>query len=165
MSTTRLRVLGIDPGFDRMGLGVIDQRGSHLTWVFHGCKKTSTKDDFSTRLQNIRDELTLVIKKYKPDVAAVEQLFFQTNAKTAMKVGMARGVILLALADASLPLVEMTPQQLKQGMTGWGAASKKQIQEMVKRMLNLKQIPQPDDAADALGIAIVGATMYRNTRR
>jgi len=159
---TTLRVLGIDPGFDRMGLGVVDQLGSRLTWVFHGCKKTNTKDDFSTRLQSIRDELTRVIKEYKPDVAAVEQLFFQTNAKTAMKVGMARGVILLALADAGIPLVEMTPQQLKQGLTGWGAASKKQIQEMVKRMLNLKQIPKPDDAADALGIAIVGGTMYRN---
>ena len=157
-----LRILGIDPGFDRMGLGVVDHTGSRLIWVFHGCKKTNVKDDFQERLKTIRDELARVIKKYKPDIAAVEQLFFQTNAKTAMKVGMARGVILLTLADAELPIVEMTPQQLKQGMTGWGAAPKKQIQEMVKRLLHLKEIPKPDDAADALGIAIVGATMFKN---
>ncbi len=159
---TTLRVLGIDPGFDRMGLGVVDQTGSHPTWVFHDCIKTNVKDDFSERLRMIRDGLTSAIQKFQPHAAAVEQLFFQTNAKTAMKVGMARGVILLTLADAGIPIVEMTPQQLKQGLTGWGAADKKQIQEMVKRLLNLKQIPKPDDAADALGIAIVGGTMYRN---
>ena len=159
-----MRILGIDPGFDRTGFGVVDQKGSDAVWVHHSCLQTSKGDDFSLRLQQTRDGVKEVIKKFKPDCVAVEQLFFQTNAKTAIKVGMARGVILLAIADAGLPLVELTPNQVKQGITGWGAANKKGVQEMVKRFLKLKEIPKPDDAADALAIAIVGGLMARIRR-
>ncbi|MBM3204815.1 crossover junction endodeoxyribonuclease RuvC [Candidatus Uhrbacteria bacterium] len=159
-----LRVLGIDPGFDRTGFGVIDQKGSDAIWIHHSCLQTDRADDFSRRLLEIRDELSSIIKKYKPDCVVVEQLFFSNNAKTAMKVGMARGVIFLAIADAGLPIVEVTPNQIKQGITGWGAAGKKGVQEMVKRFLKLKEIPKPDDAADALAIAIVGGLMYRSQK-
>jgi crossover junction endodeoxyribonuclease RuvC len=129
--------------------------------VHHSCLQTDRQDDFADRLQVLRDEVTAVIKKFKPECVAVERLFFQTNAKTAIKVGMARGVIFLAIADAELSIVEVAPSQLKQGITGWGGAGKRGVQEMVKRFLHLKDIPKPDDAADALAIAIVGGMLYR----
>jgi len=154
------RILGIDPGFDRTGFGVVDSQGNRLVWVHHSCLQTSSEDTFSHRLQLLRDETEQVIKKYKPDCVAIEQLFFQTNAKTAIKVGMARGVIMLAAADAEIAIVEPTPNQVKQGITGYGSADKKQVQEMVKRLLNLKDIPKPDDAADALAMAIVGTSLF-----
>ena len=160
---TNLRILGIDPGFDRLGFGVIQQTGSKIACLNYSCLQTSAKDDFTERLKELRDEIARVIKKYQPEVVAIEHLFFQTNVKTAIKVGMARGVILLAIADAGLPLVELTPNQVKQGITGYGAADKKQIQRMVQRLLNLKELPKPDDAADALAIAIVGAGVYRKS--
>jgi crossover junction endodeoxyribonuclease RuvC len=155
------RILGIDPGFDRTGFGVVDMRGSDAVWVHHECLQTSADDDFAQRLQHVRNKLHEVIDIYKPSAVAIEQLFFQSNAKTAIKVGMARGVMFLVLADAGLPIVEMTPNQVKNGLTGWGNADKKQVQEMVKRFLKLTDIPRPDDAADALAIAIVGGLMAR----
>ncbi len=154
-----MRVIGIDPGFDRTGIGIIDCAGSRLTWVYHGCVQTKVGDPFVLRLQQTRDGIKEALIQFKPDAAVVEQLFFQNNAKTAMNVGMARGVAMLTLADANLVLVELTPNQVKQGITGWGAADKKQVQEMVKRLLNLKTIPKPDDASDALALAIVGSGM------
>ena len=154
-----LRILGIDPGFDRTGIGVIDQSGSRLTWVYHGCIQTRAQDPFSVRLQQTRDGIKVALDEFKPEAAVVEELFFQNNAKTAIKVGMARGVVIITLADANIPVIELTPNQVKQGITGWGAADKKQIQEMVKRLLNLKEIPRPDDAADALALAIVGGPL------
>jgi crossover junction endodeoxyribonuclease RuvC len=160
ISTTR--ILGIDPGFDRTGFGVVEAHGSDATWVAHGCLNTSKESSFSVRLQHMRDQLVEVIQTYQPAGVAVEQLFFQTNVKTAMKVGMARGVILLAIADAELPIVEITPNQVKQGLTGWGSADKKGIQMMVQKFLKLKEIPKPDDAADALAIAIVGGLLFRH---
>lgn len=160
MSATK-RILGIDPGFDRTGFGIVDMRGSDAVWVHHECVQTSAADSFSRRLQIVRDRLQQVIEIYKPHAVGVEQLFFQSNAKTAIKVGMARGVMLLVLEDAGLQLVEMTPNQVKNGLTGWGNADKKQVQEMVKRFLKLTEIPKPDDAADALAIAIVGGLMVR----
>lgn len=160
-----LRVLGIDPGFDRVGFGVIDQEGSEATWIFHGCLQTKKGDDFSRRLQQVRDAVKKVIDVHAPHVVAIEQLFFSNNAKTAIKVGMARGVALLAVADAKLPIVELTPNQIKQGIAGWGGADKKQVQEMVQRLLKLKTIPKPDDAADALAIAVVGGLAARHLPR
>jgi crossover junction endodeoxyribonuclease RuvC len=160
-----MRVLGIDPGFDRTGFGVVEQRGSKLVWVYHGCLQTSAKDPFPLRLQQVRDATAEVLKEFKPDVVVVEDLFFQSNAKTAIKVGMARGVIFLAIADAKARIIELTPNQVKQGITGWGGADKKQVQEMVQRLLNLKRIPKSDDAADALAIAIVGANAARVLQR
>ena len=100
-----------------------------------------------------------------PDAVAIEQLFFQTNAKTAIKVGMARGVAILAVAEAGIQIIEATPNQIKQGIAGWGGADKKQVQDMVKRLLGLAEVPRPDDAADALAIAIVGATLFNYTSR
>lgn len=156
-----MKILGIDPGFDRVGFGVIDQEGSEASWMFHGCLQTKASDDFTRRLQQVRDAVKKVIDVHAPHAVAIEHLFFSNNAKTAMKVGMARGVILLAIADAKLPIVELTPNQIKQGIAGWGGADKKQVQEMVKRVLKLKTIPKPDDAADALAIAIVGGLAAR----
>lgn len=159
MPTNVCRVLGVDPGFDRTGIGVIDQSGMKSVWVHHSCIQTSPDMPFSARLQALRDGLQEVIKEFRPEVAIVEQLFFQNNAKTAIKVGMARGVILLCLVDHQISLLELTPNQVKQGITGWGGADKKQIQAMVKMLLGLKEVPKPDDAADALALAIVGAVM------
>ncbi|KAA0206737.1 crossover junction endodeoxyribonuclease RuvC [Candidatus Uhrbacteria bacterium] len=154
-----MRMLGIDPGFDRTGWGVIEDVGGRLSFVECGCIQTSVKDAYQKRLQDVRDGVRVLIAQYKPDAVAIEQLFFQTNAKTAIKVGEARGVVVLAAADAGLPIVEPTPNQVKSGTTGQGNAEKKQVQEMVTRLLKLKEIPKPDDAADALAIAIVGVAM------
>lgn len=157
-----MRVLGIDPGFDRTGFGVIDVQGSTMRWVYHGCLQTDKQSDFSFRLQQVRDATKKTIEHFKPELVVVEQLFFQTNVTTALKVGMARGVIFLAIADAGLPVLELTPNQIKQGLTGYGKAEKKAMQEMVQRTLKLEEIPKPDDAADALAIAIVGAFAARH---
>ncbi len=156
-----MRILGIDPGFDRTGWGVIEDVGGRLSFIECGCIQTSGDDAFEKRLQTVRDGLRDLIALYAPDAVAIEQLFFQTNAKTAIKVGMARGVAMLAAADAGLLIVEPTPNQVKSGTTGHGAADKKQVQEMVVRLLKLASIPKPDDAADALAIAMVGATLAR----
>jgi crossover junction endodeoxyribonuclease RuvC len=155
------RILGIDPGFGRTGIGIVDVYGSDATHVMHTVIETPKEDDFSQRLLALRDELRRIIETQKPDAAAVEQLFFSTNVKTAMKVGMARGVVLLTLAECNVPLVELTPNQVKQGIAGWGGADKKQVQGMVARLLKLKEIPKPDDAADALALAIVGGFIAR----
>ncbi len=154
-----LRLLGIDPGFDRTGIGIVDHAGGKMAWVWHGCIQTSAKDPLSVRLQQVRDGLKQVLERAKPDAAVVERLFFQKNVTTALDVGMARGVTLVALADANVSLIELTPNQVKQGIAGYGAADKKQVQEMVQRLLKLQEIPKPDDAADALALAIVGGPL------
>ncbi|MCC7357793.1 crossover junction endodeoxyribonuclease RuvC [Candidatus Uhrbacteria bacterium] len=159
-----MRVLGIDPGFDRLGFGVVDLQGSLVNWVSHGIVQTSKYDLYGQRLQQVRDGMKKAILDFSPDVVAVEQLFFSSNAKTAMQVGMARGVILLEIADAGIALVEVMPNQVKQGLTGWGAADKKAIQHMVQVTLKLDALPKPDDAADALAIAIVGGMFFRHPK-
>jgi len=159
-----MRVLGIDPGFDRNGFGIVDDKSGKLIHIEHGVLQTSKDDDFLYRLKQVRDHVVSLIEKYQPDVVAVEKLFFQSNAKTAINVGMTRGVVLLTIADAGIKLVEPTPNQVKQGTTGYGTADKKQVQEMVKRLLKLDVIPKPDDAADALAIAIVGCTLANSLR-
>lgn len=155
-----MRVLGIDPGFDRTGWGVVEDHGGKLSYVACGCIQTSAKDAYEKRLQDVRDGLSVLLKTHHPDAVSMEQLFFQKNVTTAMKVSMARGVAALVIADAGLPLVEPTPNQVKSGTTGQGNADKKQVQDMVMRLLKLKEIPKPDDAADALAIAIVGCTLH-----
>lgn len=157
-----LRVLGIDPGFDRVGYGVVDLIGTDASWIHHSCLQTRAADAFVHRLQQVRDETVRVIQVFAPEVVAVEKLFFQTNAKTAIDVSMARGIVLLAIADAGLPFVELTPNQVKQGMTGSGSADKGQVQIMVQRLLKLSILPTPDDAADALAIAMVGGLMHQS---
>jgi crossover junction endodeoxyribonuclease RuvC len=159
------RILGVDPGFGRTGLGVVDMRGSDASHVWHDVIETQKEQPFAERLQCVRNDLAEAIRVYQPACAVVESLFFQTNAKTAMQVSMARGVILLALADANVPVIDLTPNQVKQGIAGWGSADKKQVQDMVKRILKLDRAPKIDDAADALALAIVGGLMYRVPRR
>ena len=160
-----LRIIGVDPGFGRMGLGVVDLINGQAVYVWHGVVETSADTPFAERLQAVRNDLTEAIRRFSPQVACVEKLFFQTNVRTAINVGMARGVIILALADAGLPVVELTPNEVKEAVAGYGSADKKQVQFMVARQLNLKEIPKPDDAADALAMAISGGLIYRTQQR
>jgi len=154
----KTRILGIDPGFGRTGWGVIEKNGSELQPVACGCIETSTKDDFIDRIDELNCELLKIIKKYQPARAGVEDLFFAKNVKTAMKVGQARGVILLTLRQAGLPIDEFTPLQIKQTLTGYGRAEKGQVQKMVQMILQIKKKITPDDAADALAVAITCAS-------
>lgn len=160
-----IRVLGVDPGFGRTGLGVVDYVDGQVKHVWHSVIETDTLLDFSQRLQIVRNDLQEAIRRFNPSVVVVEKLFFQNNAKTAVKVGMARGVILLTIADKKLPLIELTPNEVKESVAGFGNADKKQMQEMVKILLKLKTIPKPDDAADALAMAITGVYIYKTLRR
>lgn len=163
MHMASTRILGVDPGFGRTGLGVVDLERGEPRHVWHSVIDTATDLAFPDRLVIVRNDLKECIRRFEPSVACVESLFFQSNAKTAMKVGMARGVILLALADEGLPIVEVTPNQVKQGIAGWGNADKRQMTDMVMRLLKLKEVPKPDDAADALALAIVGGYVHRQT--
>lgn len=147
-------ILGIDPGTATTGFGVIDYKKKKLTCVDYGVIETSPKQDMGERLKQINFDLNEIIKKYKPEIAAVESLFFFKNLKTAMPVSQARGVIIFTLAQKNVPFVEFAPQQAKIAVTGYGKATKDQVQKMVKNILNLDKIPKPDDAADALAIAI-----------
>lgn len=156
-------VLGIDPGLADTGYGVICQNGNDISVVAYGSIKTAAKQPLAKRLEIIEHQINHIIQKYKPSRAGVEQLFFCTNVKTAIAVGQARGVVLLTLSKNKIPLTECTPLQVKQAVTGYGQADKKQIQQMVKTILKLKELPRPDDAADALAIAIcVGNQSFLN---
>ena len=147
-------ILGIDPGVARTGYAFILEQNNCQKILDFGIITTSAKQPFPERLKYIHLSLTKLIKKFKPNIIAVEQLYFCKNVKTAMQVGQARGVILLTAILNKLPLYEFTPLQIKQAVCGYGKADKTQVQNMVKILLNLKQIPKPDDAADALAIAL-----------
>lgn len=148
--------MGIDPGLATTGWGVIKiLRQNKISMIDYGCIKTSKKHDFSQRLSQIYKEMIVLIKKYKPDKIAIENLYFAKNVKTAMKVSEARGVIILATTTANAKVFGFTPLQIKAGLTGYGQATKSQVQKMVTIRLNLKKTPKPDDAADALAVAIV----------
>lgn len=147
-------ILGIDPGIAIVGYGIIEVRGNNYKAIDYGCITTDSKLLFPDRLKLVYDELTNIINKFKPDDYAVEELFFNKNVKTAIKVGQARGVEILAAVNLGLPVFEYTPLQIKQAVVGYGRAEKHQVQEMVKLLLNLQEIPKPDDAADALAIAL-----------
>lgn len=149
-----MRILGIDPGYGRMGWGVIEGQGRDWSYVAHGCVETDADKEFIGRLKEISDSLKEIIATYNPDASSVEDLFFAKNAKTAMKVGQARGVILLSLIEAGLPITEFTPTQIKSAVTGYGTADKKQVQSLVQMSLKMKKFPSQDDAADALGVAL-----------
>ena len=153
-------ILGIDPGIADTGFGVIEENRGQLKLVAYGSIKTNKKDELSIRLLELHQQLAKIIDKYQPELAVVEQLFFCTNVKTALIVGQARGTILLTLAQSKTKIAELTPLQVKQGLTGYGQADKKQIQQMVKIILNLKTIPKPDDAADALAVAMARFHKY-----
>lgn len=150
-------VLGIDPGIAITGYGVIAMEKKLPCLVTCGTITTSARECFGERLQAIYDGLTKLIKKYRPEEIAIEELFFAKNAKTALKVGQARGVAYLAAWQSRVPIREFTPLQVKQAITGYGLAPKAQMQKMVKLILSLTNIPKPDDAADALAIAICSA--------
>lgn len=147
-------ILGIDPGIADTGYGLIKDEGGKLTCLAYGSIKTKTGEDLTARLLLLNKELDGIIKKYKPDLAAIEQLFFNKNVRTALVVGQARGVALLTIKQNDLPVIDFTPAQVKQAVSAYGQAPKKQVQKMVKLILNLSTLPQPDDAADALAIAI-----------
>lgn len=149
-----MRILGIDPGTGILGFGIIDAEKGKLKLVDGGIIRTKVKQPDSERLLTIYNELSEIIKTHKPQIMAVEKLFFAQNVTTAMSVSQARGVVLLCGEQAGLELYEYTPLQIKQALTGYGRADKKQMQEMVKTLLGLKAIPKPDDAADAIAAAI-----------
>ena len=149
-----MRILGIDPGYAILGWGVIDMKGNHFKVVDYGAVTTDSKMEMPDRLKVLYNSLMDIITEYEPDVASIEELFFNTNAKTAILVGQARGVAVLACANSGLDIEEYTPLQIKQGLVGYGRAEKKQVQLMVKTILNLQEIPKPDDTADALAAAV-----------
>ncbi len=157
--------LGIDPGTAICGYGFVEYKGSRLIPHEYGAITTSPKARMQERLMTLYDELDGLIKKYKPDVMGVEQLFFNRNVTTAIPVGQARGVVLLAAAKNNLELVERTPLQVKQAVTGYGKADKKQVIYMVTKLLHLPKPPSPDDVADALAVAICTSYMMNSQIR
>jgi len=153
--------MGIDPGTAIIGFGFIEKLPDKLKIIDYGCIKTEAKFSTAERLKQIDQQLTKLIRKYKPGRIAVEDIFFFKNLKTAVKVSQARGVILARAVQPKISVMEYTPLQIKQAVTGYGRADKKQVQKMVQVILNLKEIPQPDDAADALATAICCAHSTR----
>ncbi|MDK2820173.1 MAG: crossover junction endodeoxyribonuclease RuvC [Clostridia bacterium] len=151
-------ILGIDPGTAIVGYGLVQVTSGRPQAIDYGCIRTKAKDKASLRLVTIYDKIKDLIKKHQPDTIAVEELFFNKNTRTALSVGQARGVILLAAAHSGLPIAEYTPLEVKQAVTGFGRAPKDQIQRMVKVLLNLETIPKPDDVADALAIGLCHAS-------
>jgi len=149
-----MRVLGIDPGTATTGYGVVEETGEGLRALAYGVVTTPPDLPLPQRLQAIYRELRRLVREWQPDAAAVEELYFNVNVRTAMGVGQARGVALLAMADEGLTVAEYGPGEVKQALTGYGGAEKRQMQEMVRMLLGLPSIPRPDDAADALAVAI-----------
>ncbi len=149
-----MRVMGIDPGSIKSGYGVVDQIGQQLQAVEFGVIKTPAKALLPKRLLTINERLRVLIEQFHPDVVAVEDVFFAQNAKSALKLGQSRGAILLTAAQAGLEVAEYSPLEVKQAVVGYGRADKMQVQQMVKNLLGLQDIPRPDDAADAMAIAI-----------
>jgi len=148
-------VIGIDPGLARMGYGVLEVTKGEIRAVCYGCIETSGKDlRASERLLKIYTEVGILFEKYQPAQLSLEKLFFTRNISSAMGVSEVRGIILLAAEQRNIPVTEYTPNQVKQAITGSGRADKQQMQEMIKRLLRLTEIPKPDDAADALSIAL-----------
>lgn len=149
-----MRVLGIDPGTAITGYGVVEETEGELKALGYGVIRTPSTQSLPARLQSIYREIAALAAEWEPQAAAVEELFFSSNARTAMAVGQARGVALLALAEAGLDVTEYSPLRIKQAITGYGSAGKAQMQDMVRVLLGLAETPRPDDAADALAIAI-----------
>lgn len=154
-------VLGIDPGTARCGWGVIKKEGGKIFLVDFGCIVTAKELLHGDRVLEVYNQIIGLIKKFKPNRAGVEELFFAKNVKTAVSIAEVRGTILLALKQNKVEIVEFTPYQIKQNVTGYGGADKAQVQKMVKLLLNMKEIPKPDDAADGLACAIAAAQTMR----
>ncbi len=149
-----MRILGIDPGTGITGWGVVDKNYNQLTVVDYGCIRTPAHQLNQKRLCEIYDGMQLLLDEYQPDEMAIEELFYNRNVTTVISVGQARGVLVLAAAQRGVPVYEYTPLQIKQAVTGYGRADKKQVQYMIQNMLDLKTVPRPDDAADALAVAV-----------
>ncbi len=157
-----MRIIGIDPGYAIVGFGIIEYDRARFNVVDYGAITTPAGMDFNTRLLEIYSDLCYVLDKFRPDFLAIERLYFTTNQKTAIDVAQARGIVLLAARQRDIPVFEYTPLQVKQSVTGYGKAIKKQVQEMTTRILHLDEIPKPDDTADALAIAICHAHSYNS---
>ena len=157
---TIMRILGVDPGYAIVGVGVVDYIGNKFNTVYYGAITTDSKMPFELRLKTIYDELSKIIDVYNPEFMSIEELFFNSNAKTAIGVGQARGVIILSAVNKGVPIFEYTPLQVKQAIVGYGRAEKNQVQQMTKAMLGLNSVPKPDDVADALAIAICHGHSY-----
>lgn len=151
---SKIRILGIDPGYAIVGFGILEYDGLRFTPIEYGAVLTEAHTPFTERLRAIHTDVEFIFDKFKPDCMAIEKLFFTTNQKTAIDVAQARGVTVLSAADRSVPVFEYTPLQVKSAVVGYGKAEKQQVMEMTKQLLGLAQIPKPDDAADALAIAI-----------
>jgi crossover junction endodeoxyribonuclease RuvC len=149
-----MRILGIDPGTITVGYGIIDSEAGNISFVCCDALKCKQRSPIGERLCYIYDELCAVIEKYRPDVVAVEQPFVDKNIRSALVIGKAQAIAILAAGKHHLPCYEYSPAQIKQGATSYGASSKEQVQQMVKLQLNLAKIPEPNDAADALAVAI-----------
>ena len=152
-----MRILGIDPGVAIVGFGVVDSEGGTQRMVQYGAINTPANTPLATRLVQIEQDLMELIDQFKPDEVAIEELFFSKNITTGIAVAHARGVILATVEKAGIPLYEYTPMQVKQAVVGYGLAEKNQVMDMTKRLLKLRSVPKPDDAADALAIAICHA--------
>ncbi len=157
MSKKEKVILGIDPGFADTGFGIITKNSNKLKYISCGSIKTSKAKSFPKRLKELHKEIDKIIKKYNPDIIGVEKLFFAKNVKTAIDVSQARGVMLLAIESNNKEALEFTPLQIKQAITSSGNAHKRQVGLMVKTILNLNAVPKPDDAADALAVAITAS--------
>lgn len=149
-----LIILGVDPGYAIVGWGVIEYQSQTHRPVAFGAITTEAHTPFDDRLKQIYDDMTEILQRSKPDAVSIEKLYFTTNATTAIQVAQARGVIILAARQAGVPIFEYTPLQVKTAVTGYGKAKKPQVMEMTRRLLHLKEVPKPDDTADALAIAI-----------
>ncbi|MCX7653554.1 MAG: crossover junction endodeoxyribonuclease RuvC [Fervidobacterium sp.] len=154
-----MRILGIDPGYGIVGYGIIEKKGNKISHIDHGVVITEKGENFENRLDFIYSQILEIIENYSPNLVAVESLYFYKNVKTAIYVGEARGVILLAVKHSKIPFVEFTPHQVKLTVTGYGRAEKAQIQKIMKILLKLQELPKPDDAADALAIAWCAAVL------
>ena len=152
-----MRIIGIDPGYAITGFGIIDYQGNHFNLIKSGSIETKAGVPFPNRLQKIYDDMLKLIDEYKPDAISIEELFFNTNTTTAIGVAQGRGAVLIAASKTSTPIFEYTPLQVKQSVTGYGRADKKQVQAMVKAVLKLEKIPKLDDTTDAMALAICHA--------
>ena len=156
-----MKVLGIDPGTGRLGWAIVEREKGKESLVDCGCLETPAHTDLAVRLEIIFNELNLIIKKFKPEAASVEELFFATNRKTAMSVAAARGVVLLVCQVNKLRISSYTPLQIKSSLTGYGAADKKQVAFMVKQILKIKELPHLDDTIDAVAAALTHFSFCR----
>lgn len=159
-----MRILGIDPGSNCTGYGIIDKENELLKLIAFGAIKCNSQDSFPQRLKKIKQEIVTLIKNLRPQILVIEGLFYAKNVKSVLKLGHVRGVILLAAVEEEIEIFEYSPLEVKSAVVGYGRAEKSQVQQMVKNLLHLKEIPQPSDAADALALAICHAHSEKITK-